>query len=207
MRTRTGRQREIFDFIVRFIDGHGYEPSYQMIARHFGLRSRAGIAKHVDALERQGVLRRRRVNGSFRLEIVERSGELGDLQAVEWLPADIFERDGVEFPPVSVPGHMLGGYPPENFLALSVPDEAMKTRGIFEDDIAIIEKRGHARDGDCVAVTFGGESAMLRMYFRDGPEIELRAENPDFAPIRVSPDAVTIHGVFRGLLRTLFQKH
>ena len=60
MPTRTRRQREVLDFIIRYIDGHGYEPSYQLIARELGVSSKAGIAKHIKALEEQGLLRRRR---------------------------------------------------------------------------------------------------------------------------------------------------
>jgi SOS-response transcriptional repressor LexA len=51
--TRTRRQREVLDFIIRYIDNHGYEPSYQLIARELGVSSKAGIAKHIKALEEQ----------------------------------------------------------------------------------------------------------------------------------------------------------
>jgi DNA-binding MarR family transcriptional regulator len=58
MQPRTQRQREILDYIQRFIERHGYEPSYAQIARHFGVSSKATIAKHIEALERIGYLRR-----------------------------------------------------------------------------------------------------------------------------------------------------
>ena len=59
MQTRTRRQKEVLDFITRYIDSHGYEPSYQIIARHIGVSSKAGIAKHIRALEAQGCIARR----------------------------------------------------------------------------------------------------------------------------------------------------
>ena len=59
MQPRTQRQKEILDYIQRFIERHGYEPSYAQIARHFGVSSKATIAKHIAALESRGLLSRR----------------------------------------------------------------------------------------------------------------------------------------------------
>jgi SOS-response transcriptional repressor LexA len=66
---QTRRQREVLDFIVRYIDSHGYRPSYQVIARHLGLASRAGIARIVSDLEAQGFLKRQRTSGHFAITI------------------------------------------------------------------------------------------------------------------------------------------
>jgi len=51
MLPRTQRQKEVLDYITRFLAKHGYEPSYAQIARHFGVSSKATIAKHIAALE------------------------------------------------------------------------------------------------------------------------------------------------------------
>ena len=69
MQPRTQRQKEILDYITRFIERHGYEPSYAQIARHFGISSKATIAKHIEALERRGLISRRRTNGAFALDV------------------------------------------------------------------------------------------------------------------------------------------
>lgn len=208
MQTRTRRQREILDFIGRFIEGHGYEPSYQMIARHFGLRSKAGIARHIYALERQGALVRRRIQGSFQLEIATTGGDAGSSPEIEWLKLDGPEGNrSVEKDALTVPRFMLGNRAPGDFLAFSVPDNAMAGKGIFENDIAIIEKRRHARDGDCVVAEAGEAGIVIRTCHRHGAEIELRADNPAYSPIFVSPDIAEIHGLFRGLLRSELLSH
>ena len=56
MLPRTQRQKEILDYITRFQERHGYIPSYAQIARQFGVKSRATIAKNIAALERRGLL-------------------------------------------------------------------------------------------------------------------------------------------------------
>src|SRR5204862_7196153 len=69
MLPRTQRQKEILDDITRFLERHGYIPSYAQIARQFGVKSRATIAKHIAALERRGLLVREHEEGSFALNV------------------------------------------------------------------------------------------------------------------------------------------
>lgn len=201
MQTRTRRQREVLDFIVSYIKRHGYEPSYQLIARHLGVRSKAGIAMHVAALEEQGLLLRKRVNGSFRLEIVRSNGANGDDLQIEWLLNGSDEREEWELQPFSVPEFMLGGHAPSAMLAFRVPDDSMSERNIFEGDVVLIEGRSHCRDGDCVVVTVRRKETILRIFYRDGAKVELRAANDEFETMRLGGDKVKVHGVFRALLR------
>ena len=69
MLPRTQRQKEILDYITRFLERHGYVPSYTQIARQFGVKSRATIAKHIAALEKRGLLTREHEDGSFALNV------------------------------------------------------------------------------------------------------------------------------------------
>src|SRR5947208_2338727 len=85
MQTRTRRQREVLEFISRYIESHGFEPSYQLIARHLGITSKAGVAKHVRALELQGLLKTRNENGQFTLEVKERNGAGKAYPEIDWL--------------------------------------------------------------------------------------------------------------------------
>ena len=67
----TRRQKEVMDFLSKFIDQHGYSPSYEEIASGLGLASLATVHKHVQALEAKQYLRRS-YNHSRSLEIGER---------------------------------------------------------------------------------------------------------------------------------------
>src|SRR2546423_2764423 len=58
MLPRTQRQKEILDYITRFLARHGHQPSYAQIARHFGVSSKATLAKHIAALEKRGLIKR-----------------------------------------------------------------------------------------------------------------------------------------------------
>src|SRR5947207_271025 len=63
MLPRTQRQKEVLDYITRFLAKHGHEPSYAQIARHFGISSKATIAKHIAALEKRGLIKREHGSG------------------------------------------------------------------------------------------------------------------------------------------------
>jgi repressor LexA len=85
MQPRTRRQKEVFDYIKQYVEKHGYEPSYQLIARHLKVASKAGIAKHIEALEAQGLLSRRRENGSFWLDLQPAPTIADAVCEIEWL--------------------------------------------------------------------------------------------------------------------------
>jgi repressor LexA len=203
MPTRTRRQREVLDFIIRYIDGHGYEPSYQLIARELGVSSKAGIAKHIKALEEQGLLTRRRENGTFRLDIGRTEVAAPSSFEISWLdaPTNGFEPEPFESSSFALPLFMLGDVSPKSVRAFRVTDNSMSGKNICEGDVAVIETRSYLRDGDCAVVTIKRKETLLRQYYREGSQIELRPADDRYDAVRVAGEHVKIHGVFRCLLR------
>jgi repressor LexA len=92
---------------------------------------------------------------------------------------------------------------PEKIRAFRVQNNSMVEDHICEGDVALIEERSFARDGDCVLSIIGNEQVALNRFFRDGAEIELRPANKDYAVLRLPADKVLVKGVFRALLRPL----
>src|SRR6202140_1084491 len=54
----TKRQKQVVDFIAKFVDDNGYSPSYEEIARGLDLASLATVHKHISALETKNYLKR-----------------------------------------------------------------------------------------------------------------------------------------------------
>ena len=205
MQPRTQRQREIFEYIGRFIERHGYEPSYAQIARHFGISSKATIAKHIEALEKRGLISRQHTNGSFALQV-----------QVEEMPTDgtceipLLGRVAAGSPidnandvheMIGVPRFLLGRTRPGQVYALRVTGDSMIDEHICDGDIALIENRLEARDGEIVVALIDGTRATLKRLYRFGREVELRPANSQLAPIRLPAMSVQVQGIFRGLLR------
>ncbi len=69
-----------------------------------------------------------------------------------------------------------------DLFALRVKGESMINAGILDGDIVVVRRTPTARDGEIVVALVEDEATVKRIYrHKDG--IELRAENPDFAPM------------------------
>jgi repressor LexA len=54
----TKRQRQVYDFISRFVAEHQYSPSFEEIGNGLNLNSLATVHKHITNLEKKGLLTR-----------------------------------------------------------------------------------------------------------------------------------------------------
>ncbi len=169
-----------------------------------GVRSRAGIARIVHDLEAQGLIRRRRENGHFYLDVgTNGTGENGSGTMIGWLDVpDREDVDGAEVPFV-VPPFMLDGIDASVVRAFRVRDGAFEAEHICEDDVILVELREFARDGQRVVAVLNGTRAVFRKYYRAGADIELRTSDEDAEAIRLPADRIEIRGTYRGLLRAL----
>ena len=207
MLPRTQRQKDVLDYIIRFSERHGHSASYAQIARHFGVKSRATIAKHIAALERLGLIERVRDGGSFNL-IVKPQTVTSDPDALcevkllgriaAGAPLDVVECDET----IAVPRFLLGRVNPSRVYALRVKGESMIDEHICDGDIALIENRTEAHDGEIVVARLIEEDrATLKKLYRRGANVELRPANSSHEPLTVPAHQVAIQGIFRGLLR------
>jgi len=201
MRPRTKRQREIFDYIGDFIESHGHDPSYNQIANHFGMNSKGGIAKHIVALETQGLLTRRRDNGKFRLELNPENRVEDLICRIEWLKLpDSFAYKVPDFELI-IPKSLTGIHSPKKLRGFVVQNDAMIDAHIREGDIALIERKEFARDRDCVVAEIPDGEVIMCGFRRAGAEIEFLPANQKYDRLRFAADEIKILGIFRGLLR------
>ncbi len=203
MLPRTQRQKDILDYISRFSERNRYEPSYAQIARHFGVKSRATIAKHIAALERRGLLTRTHEDGSFALSVkVDDPDALCQVKLLGRIaagaPLDVVESTEM----LSVPRFLLGRVKPERVYALRVKGDSMIDEHICDGDIALIENRTEARDGEIVVAFLVEENqATLKKLYRRGANVELHPANSQLQPLTLPANQVSVQGIFRGLLR------
>ena len=205
MLPRTQRQKDILDFITRFLERHGHQPSYAQIARHFGVKSRATIAKHITALEKRGLLARQHEDGSFGLNVKVEDTTSDSLCEVKLLgriaagaPLEVVDYEER----IPVPKFLLGRVKPDRVYALKVKGDSMIDEHICDGDIALIENRTDARDGEIVvALLIEENQATLKRLYRRGVNIELQPANSQLQPLTVPASQVRVQGIFRGLLR------
>ncbi len=193
----TKRQREILDFIEDYIKRRGYSPSYQQIARYFGISSKSTVAKHITLLEKMGFLQRCRREGSFFIKILSDLDVPRDsFQKIEWLSE--------EKQPFFVSSSIFQNYA-ENLYAYRMPDNSMIDEHILKGDLVLLERKfSIPTNGEIILVSVKDSLKLRRIFFSDG-YFHLVPANKDFRKIVVKAGEFSIEGVMRALLRPQIQ--
>ena len=199
----TKRQKDVLDFIAKFVDDNGYSPSYEEIAHGLNLASLATVHKHISALDTKNYLKR----GFNR----SRSLDLG--------PKYMQEHRRPRELEVPLLGRIAAGQPVEaieNRATLSFADfagnrdtYALEVRGdsmiedhICDGDMILVERTAEVRDGDIVvALVSGIETTLKRLYHEAGGRIRLQPANSSLQPIYVPASEVQIQGRLLAVLR------
>ncbi len=201
----TKRQKEVLDFLVGFLNKHGYSPSFEEIARSLKLTSLATVHKHITTLERKGFIRRG-YNQSRSIEV---------MQLPKPIREQLIERHVVELP---LAGRIAAGRPLEavedretislgdfarsgNSFVLQVKGNSMIDDHILDGDYIVVEQTQVANPGEIVVALVGGEATLKRFYREPGGKIRLQPANAEMQPIFVPAAEVKIQGRVIGVLR------
>jgi repressor LexA len=202
---RTQRQKEVFDYLVSFLERRGYIPTYTQIAKHLGVKSRATVAKHIQALVRLGLVTIIREGSSSQIVINQQEMPLPDSLCEIRIAGRIAAGQPIEAvrdeDMIAVPRFMLSKVRTGKVYALRVQGDSMIDEHICDGDIALIEDRPEARDGEIVVALVDETHVTLKRLYRHGAEVELRPANSEVESIRVHAGQVRIQGIYRGLLR------
>ncbi len=205
----SGRQREIYDFIVEYARRHGYPPTVREIGAEVGLASPSTVHVHLAKLEQAGYVRRDPAKPRA-LELVGRNREPErDEGRVRVLPlvgeiaagSPLLAEENVE-DHLAVPETLSRGG--EEFL-LRVRGDSMIEAGILPGDVVVVHRQATAENGDVVAALVGEDEgageATVKTFYRDGGRVRLQPENAALEPLY--PEHVQILGRVVGLFRRL----
>ena len=196
---KSSKQSEIYEFIKQQITAKGYPPSVREICEAVNLSSTSTVHGHLARLEKKGLIRR----------------DPTKPRAIELLMDSPIKKEMVDIPIV---GKITAGEPilahesiedfftlPINFVKsnselfiLKVSGESMIEAGIFDGDLAIIEKASTASNGDIVVALIDNEATIKTFYKEDG-YIRLQPENSTMNPIIVKDCKVLgkLSGIYR----------
>jgi repressor LexA len=202
----TDRQQQIWNYLVEYVDRHGYPPTVREIGEEVGLASPSTVHAHLANLERAGLLRRDPTKPRA-LELVGRER-----------PAEVTDAASVRLPLV---GEIAAGAPLladqniEEYLTLPsstggdfllrVRGDSMIEAGILDGDLVIVRQAQEARNGDIVAVLAGddesADEATVKTFYRENSRVRLQPENAALQPIYA--EYVKILGKVVGVFREL----
>ena len=198
----TKRQREIFDFISRYLSRHGYPPTVREIGKAVGLHSSSTVHAHLSKLESLGILKRDPTKPRAIEVLVERAKRavrpsglplVGQVAAGEPVLAEENIEEYLQVPDVI--GGEAGDY------VLRVHGDSMVDAGILEDDFVVVRPAEKARDGEIVVALVGDDEATVKRFFREKDQVRLQPENKSMKPIRTKDATVLgrVVGVFRSI--------
>jgi repressor LexA len=207
----TARQQEIWNYLVEYVDQHGYPPTVREIGEEVGLASPSTVHAHLANLERAGLLRRDPTK--------PRALELIGRERREPAPQVDEQRDVARLPlvgEIAAGGPMLAEEHIEEYMVmpastkgdflLRVKGESMIDAGILDGDLVIVQRAQDARNGEIVVALAGddesADEATVKRFFRDPDgRVRLQPENTAHKPIYA--DHVRVLGRVVGVFRSL----
>lgn len=196
----TARQRQVYEYISRYIAANNQPPTLAEIGKHFKMSSSASVHSILSALEREGLIKRI-PNVSRGIELIPSEAEangdyiplLGVVAAGQPIEA-ILSHDSV-----SAPRDLVGR---GRTFALRVRGDSMIEENIQDGDIIVVASQKTAENGQMVVALIDGNYATVKRFYREPDFIRLEPANPQFKPIFIkTPDRIQIQGVVRGLIR------
>ena len=202
----TGRQQEIWQFLVDYVDRLGYPPTVREIGEAVGLASPSTVHAHLANLERAGLLRRDPTKPRA-LELVghdraarEPAATLPKLPLLGQIAAGapLLAEENVE-DELAVPETLRGDF------LLRVRGESMIDAGILDGDIVVVRRAQDARNGEIVVALVGddesADEATVKTFYKEKGRIRLQPENAALEPIYAGHVEILgkVVGVFREL--------
>ena len=198
----TGRQQEIWTFLVDYVDRHGYPPTVREIGEAVGLASPSTVHAHLANLERAGLLRR----DPTKPRALELKGREEATAVVPKLPllgqiaagAPLLAEENVEGS-IAVPETLRGDF------ILRIKGDSMIEAGILDGDLVVVRRAQDARNGEIVVALVGddesADEATVKTFYRERGRIRLQPENSTLEPIYA--DHVQLLGRVVGVFREL----
>lgn len=199
----TKRQKDVLDFIKKYVADNGYPPAIREICKGVNLSSPATVFVHMKNLEQLGYIKT--TSNKFRTieilcenEYLEKNEDivkvplLGKITAGSPITAIEQPNEFFDIPASLIPATAT-------VFTLHVSGESMINAGIFDGDYVIVQKQNTARNGDIVVAMTMENEATLKTFYKEKEHIRLQPENDTMDPIIL--DNCVILGKAIGLYR------
>lgn len=198
----TERQRNILQFLKRYVSRRGYPPTLREIAQNFRIKWTQGIEKHLRALEKKGYIKRS--SGARSIEIM-RFSQGRSIPVVGTIAGGkpILAEENIE-KTFALSKDLLSGK--DNYF-LKVQGDSMREAGILDGDYVLVRPQSMAEKGEIVAASIGDE-ATVKYFFPEKNRVVLKPANSDFEPLVLNEgsDDFKILGQVILVLRILKEK-
>ena len=197
----TEAQNELFEWIKNYIKDFQHSPSIRQMMDGMGLKSPAPIQSRLKHLQEKGYISWQ--EGRARtLQLVDNLVTrnvpiLGSIAAGGLIDtySDVSEELDVN-----------DTLEKKGVFALTVNGDSMKDAYIADGDMVLMEpvfEESSIKNGMIVSAMVPGSGTTLKYFYRKGNQIVLEAANPDYEPIKIDRDLVSIQGKLLAVWRKL----
>lgn len=198
----TKKQKQVYDYIVEYIEENDYSPTQMEIKEHFGFKSLGSVQDYIRYLKNANYIQND--TNSVRGLTPVTGGSTNSNDNVIDIPLHgkvaagnpIEAMEGSEN--ISVPAGMIGL---GSHYALTISGESMIEDGILDGDVIVVKEQKNASNGDTVVAVIDNEATVKR-YYKKKSIIELHPANSTMKPIIIENGDFQIKGVLVGLLRS-----
>lgn len=208
MKELTKKQKNMLEYIEKYVLSQGYPPTIRDMGEHFSITPK-GAYDHLKAIEKKGyincVKNRRRA-----IELLKPSSNHPPLSRSDMISIPLVGKVAAGMPIVaeenietylSFPRSIVSQNAQDVF-ALTVAGDSMKDAGIFDGDLAIIQKQNTAQNGDIVVALLDNE-ATLKYFYREEMQKRVCLKPANDAYRNIYSKQVLILGKLVGIYRTV----
>ena len=197
----TQAQNELFEWIKNYIKDFQHSPSIRQMMEGMGLKSPAPIQSRLKHLQEKGY-------------ISWQEGRARTLQLVENLVTKNVPILGSiaagglidTYSDVSEELDVNETLEKKGVFALTVNGDSMKDAYIADGDMVLMQpvfEESSIKNGMIVSAMVPGSGTTLKYFYRKGNQIILEAANPDYEPIKIDRNLVSIQGKLLAVWRKL----
>ncbi len=196
MPTLTPKQKQILDYIKKYIKKRGVSPTFEEISNHTR-KAFSTVHEHVSELIEKGFLVKNN-NSSRGIELNKQSEMvkiplLGTIAAGQ--PIEAVQEKEV----IAIQKEKLS--PTGNFYALRVTGNSMIEENINDGDYVLVRQQTTAENGQKVVALLNNNEATLKKFYHEHKQIRLQPANKTLQPIMVRPSDLQIQGVVIDILK------
>ncbi|MDD4688561.1 MAG: transcriptional repressor LexA [Eubacteriales bacterium] len=190
------REKQIYDYIVEYVNNNGFAPSMREICKGLSISSTSTVQGYIKRLSEKGLISRMEQK---KRAIMPVESQRSKIISAPLLGTIVAGQPLVEFE--NIEGYIqlpdIYGSSDDLFI-LKVHGDSMIEKGIHEGDYIIVKQQRTAENGD-VVVAMVDDATTVKTYYNENNMIRLQPENADYQPI--ISDKVYIVGKVLGLHR------
>lgn len=200
MENLTPAQKELYDWLVEYIQTTQHAPSIRQMMVAMNLRSPAPIQSRLERLRNKGYIDW--TDGKARTIRILHQPEkglpiLGAIASGGLVESFIDEKEKLDLSDL---------FAKSDYYVLRVKGDSMIEDSIIEGDLVVMREVSsidEAKSSDIVAAKISGQGTTLKRFYRKKNKVTLQPANTKYEPIEVDANSLELQGILVGIWRVM----